>query len=273
MNKAQIIDGKQIAAKLCEAIKDNISATKTSPTLAIMRVGDDPAGDVYVRNKMNKAGELGINCLYAHYSAQDHLSAWGTMSRWANDASVHGIILQLPAPGCEGLAEAYIPLEKDVDGFLPGSPFSPCTPKGIMTMLHAVHDEIGTDLAGKHAVVVGRSEIVGRPIAKMLLDEDCTVTVCHSKTSDLGEFTKEADILVVATGKPGLITGEMVREGAIVIDVGMNRVDGKLVGDVDFESVSQVAVWITPVPGGVGPMTVASLMENVWLAWRMQQGK
>lgn len=271
---ANIIDGKQIANELCAVIKDDCARSsfsaplKCRPTLAIMRIGNNPASDVYVRNKMAKAAELGIACLCAHYPENRLSEAKVKMRDWAEDPKVNGIILQLPAPGHEQLA-FLIPSAKDVDGFFPDSQFSPCTPKGIIHLLHRVQ----SDLSGLHAVVVGRSEIVGRPLAQMLLDANCTVTVCHSKTTNLGLHTRGADILIAAAGKPSLITADMVKPGAIVIDVGINRVDGKLTGDVDFEKVKDVAGWITPVPGGVGPMTVASLMENVCLAWRRQNGK
>lgn len=259
---AKILDGKIISENILHGLKIKHLFT---PTLAIMSVGDDPASEVYVRNKMRAANAVGIATHIVHLP--NHVEpdkARDIILGWAKDDTVNGIIVQLPCK-IENL-EFGIPLRKDVDGFKKGTPFMPCTPKGIMTLLQATD----VSLTGKHAVVVGRSEIVGKPMARLLLDQNCTVTVCHSKTVSLAEHTRQADILIVAVGKPNLITADMVKPGAIVIDVGINRVDGNLVGDVDFESVKEVAGWITPVPGGVGPMTVAMLMDNVYAAWRMQ---
>lgn len=260
---AKILDGKKLSEEILRSMSQN---HKTSATLAILSVGDDPASEVYVRNKLRACNEVGIAYRTAHLPNNAHpVVALQIVENWANDPDVNGIIVQLPCE-IEGITDA-IPLDKDVDGFRPGSRFTPCTPKGILRLLH----ETGESLTGKHAVIVGRSEIVGKPMAKLLTDMDCTVTLCHSKTKNLAQHTKQADVLIVATGKPHLITADMVKEGAIVIDVGINRVDGKLVGDVDFERVQNVASWITPVPGGVGPMTVTALMDNVIRAWEMHE--
>ena len=273
---AKIIDGKSIAqsveAVTCSKNKASFSILSDSfqpatmhPTLAIMSIGNDAASEVYIRNKMQACARNGIGCLTCHYPSDRIELAADMLCRWADDPDVHGIILQLPAPQSEELID-LIPAIKDVDGFKPDSPFTPCTAAGIMRLIL----DCDSNTSGKNAVVVGRSTIVGRPISKLLLDANCTVTTCHSKTVDLASHTKNADILVVAAGVPRLITADMVKPGAIVIDVGINRVDGKLVGDVDFDAVKEVAGWITPVPGGVGPMTVAMLMANVCQAYRLQ---
>lgn len=276
---ATIIDGKA-AASLANSVycskarggyelfSDKFTEPEYRPTLAIMSIGDDPASEVYVRNKMRACKENGIGCVVCNIPKHNVEYAAETMQRWANDPDINGIILQLPAPFADDLVE-LIPAEKDVDGFKPDSPFTPCTPAGIISLIQ----DCKYDIAGANAVVVGRSDIVGRPVADLLLHKNCTVTVCHSKTVDLASHTKRADILVVAAGVPNLITGDMIKPGAIVIDVGINRVNGKLVGDVDFESAKEVAGWITPVPGGVGPMTVAMLLKNVCEAYKRQHTK
>ena len=234
-----------------------IREIKLRPTLAILSFGGDPASEVYIRNKMKACRDVGVSCLTANLPKDAITRGIGVLKQWAADAMVDGIIVQLPAPEWKQLIK-LIPPEKDVDGLRSDSRFDPCTPKGVVKMLKSV-----TSLEGKKAVIVGRSEIVGKPLAKMLLNENCTVTVCHSKTQNLREETSSADILVSAVGSPGLITADMVKDGAVVIDVGINRIDGKLTGDVDFEAVKEKASHITPVPGGVGPMTVAMLIENV----------
>lgn len=271
---AKIIDGKAVAARICEDLKAKVAdltAAGKQPGLAVIIVGNDPASRVYVNNKKKKCAELGI------YSEEHALpetvteaELLGLIDRLNRDPKIHGILVQLPLPKHlnEQLILDRISPAKDVDGFHPmnvgrmliGLPgFLPCTPAGVMELIK----ETGINIAGKECVVVGRSNIVGKPQGILLLREHGTVTVCHSRTKDLGEVCRRADILVVAVGKPELITGEMVKPGAVVIDVGMNRNEaGKLVGDVQFDSVAQVAGWITPVPGGVGPMTIAMLMRN-----------
>lgn len=270
---AQMLDGKVMSAELREELALRVQRLKgkgVTPGLAVILVGDDPASQIYVKNKELGCQQVGIHsvtirlpetALQAELEAQiDKLNA---------DASIHGILVQLPLP--QGLDEAAalarILPEKDVDGFHllnAGKLFTgqrgvvACTPKGAMEMLHRT----GIDLSGKEAVVVGRSNIVGKPMAMLLLQENATVTICHSRTANLAEHTRRADVLVAAVGKPRFITADMVKPGAIVIDVGINRVDGKVVGDVDFDAVKEVAGWITPVPGGVGRMTIAMLLEN-----------
>jgi len=239
--------------------------------LAVVRVGDDPASIVYVRNKKKACERIGIvsrEVLLGAEISQEALEA--ELDQLAADEKVDGILLQLPLP--KGLDEkkalAHIPAEKDADGFADENAGTlingtkgtlPCTPRGIMALLSFY----GVDPKGKHAVVVGRSAIVGKPAALMLLNADATVTICHSKTKDLAKWTREADILVAAVGRPGFITGDMVKPGAVVVDVGINRTPDGLRGDVDFEAVSEIASAITPVPGGVGKMTVCMLMQNV----------
>lgn len=254
-----IIDGKAAAAE----IKNSLRGAKAK--LAVLMVGEDPASSVYVRNKERACAEVGLqSCsrrLPATATTEEVIAAVKELCRWAD-----GVLVQLPLPDHIDAKKVLgaIPPEKDVDGFHPNNlgrlmigedgP-APCTPAGIMRLLG--------DVAGKHCVVVGRSNTVGKPLALMLLQADATVTVCHSKTKDLATFTRQADVLISAVGKPCFITAEMVKPGAIVIDVGINRTaEGKLCGDVDFATVSEIASAITPVPGGVGPMTVAMLLEN-----------
>ncbi|GEA15950.1 bifunctional protein FolD [Moorella sp. E308F] len=271
---AQILDGKQIAAAVREEVKQEVARLKEqgiTPGLAVVLVGDDPASQVYVRNKHRACEEVGI------YSEVHRLPAETTqpqlldlIKQLNNDPRLHGILVQLPLPDHidEKTVIDTIALEKDVDGFSPANVgnlvigdkcFYPCTPHGCMVLL----DKAGIDPKGKKAVVVGRSNIVGKPMAMMLLARHATVTICHSRTRNLAEECRQADILVAAVGKPEMITGDMIKEGAVVIDVGINRVgEKKLVGDVHFESAAQKASWITPVPGGVGPMTIAMLLKN-----------
>jgi len=271
---AKIIDGKEIAAEVRREIKERVKKLKEmgiTPGLSVILVGDNPASQVYVRNKEKACEEVGIKSetyrLPGNTSQEELLEL---IDKLNNNNDVHGILVQLPVPeqiDPEAVIKAISP-DKDVDGFHPinmgrlilgQEGFKPCTPYGCMVML----EKIGIEIEGKKAVVVGRSSIVGKPISMMLLQENATVTLCHSRTKDLGRETREADILVVATGKPGLVKGDMVKPGAVVIDVGINRLDdGRLVGDVDFESASAVAGWITPVPGGVGPMTITMLLHN-----------
>ncbi|MEN3183663.1 MAG: bifunctional methylenetetrahydrofolate dehydrogenase/methenyltetrahydrofolate cyclohydrolase FolD [Atribacterota bacterium] len=273
----QILDGKAVAAKIYEELQPRVlrlSASGCQPGLAVILVGDNPASQVYVRNKEKACEKLGIRSFLYHLSEKAETSEILELIDSLNaDPKVHGILVQLPLPPhVEERKVLYrISPEKDVDGFHPynlgrlmiGDPvFLPCTPWGIQELLI----RYGIDTEGKHVVIVGRSTIVGKPLAMMLVQKakgaNATVTVCHTKTADLSEYTKRADILVAACGSPGTITGDMVRQGVVVVDVGINRVEGKLVGDVDFASVAPKASYITPVPGGVGPMTVAMLMAN-----------
>lgn len=271
----KIIDGKTIAAAIREEIRQDVAQMQRKPALAVVIVGEDPASQIYVRNKVKACGEIGINS-YVYTlptdCSQEALEA--KLDELATDKGIDGILLQLPLPkhlDTES-AMARIPFEKDVDGFsernlgllaLHKEKMVACTPLGVMKLLEAE----GVQIAGKHAVILGRSDTVGKPMAMLLLNADATVTVCHSKTKNLKELCLQADILVAATGKAKFVTEDMVKEGAIVIDVGINRdEDGKLCGDVDFESVKQKASLITPVPGGVGPMTIAMLMQNTCLA-------
>lgn len=270
---AQLLDGKAMSAAMREEIAQRVAALKekgVTPGLAVILVGDDPASQIYVRNKgiaCEKAGIHSITVRLPENTTQEALEA--EIRRQNADPSIHGILVQLPLPSHldEAAALAVIRPEKDVDGFhvmnagkllngLPG--VVACTPRGALEMIRRT----GIDLRGKEAVVVGRSNIVGKPMAMLLLQESCTVTICHSRTADLAAHTRRADILVAAVGKPKFITADMVKPGAIVIDVGINRVDGKVVGDVDFDGVKEVAGYLTPVPGGVGKMTIAMLMLN-----------
>lgn len=270
---AQILDGIVFSAEIKEDVKRRVAAMKEQgviPGLAVILVGDDPASELYVRNKGKGCEETGILSRTIRMNAaatQEELEA--EIDRLNRDPAIHGILVQLPLPGHldEAAALAKILPEKDVDGFhlinaghlMTGTEgVTPCTPKGALYMIRST----GEDLSGKEAVVIGRSNIVGKPMAMLLLQQNCTVTLCHSRTKNLAEHTRRADILIAAVGKPGFVTADMVKEGAIVIDVGINRVDGKVCGDVDFEKVKEKAGWITPVPGGVGRMTIAMLLSN-----------
>ena len=271
----QIINGKEISASIRAEIKEEAQKMEIRPGLAVILVGNDPASQVYVRNKNKACEEVGFLAEQIDMPAtttQDKLEA--LIDRLNADDSVHGILVQLPLP--KGLSEERVLLridpDKDVDAFHPynvgrmvagQAVFLPCTPAGVMQLLH----RSGVEVAGKNCVVVGRSNIVGKPMAHLLLQENGTVTICHSRTSNLAEETRRADILIAAIGKADFFTGDMVKEGAVVIDVGMNRnTEGKLTGDVDFASVEPKASYITPVPGGVGPMTIAMLMQNTLTA-------
>lgn len=271
---AQIIDGKAISSKMREQIKQQVAdlrvRTNKVPGLAVVLVGEDPASQVYVRNKERACQEVGI------YSEVHRLPASTTqqhllelVAQLNQRDEINGILVQLPLPEHideMAILRAILP-DKDVDGFhavnagrlLNGEKgFVPCTPKGIIALIKST----GIDIKGKDAVVVGRSNIVGKPVSVLLLNENATVTICHSKTADLKAHTLRADILVAAVGKPNLITADMIKPGAIVIDVGTTKVDGKLTGDVHFDSAKEIAGWITPVPGGVGPMTITMLLAN-----------
>jgi len=272
---AQILDGKAIALQVRAQVKARVDQRMQQglrvPGLAVIQVGDDPASEVYVRNKRVACEQAGIKSLSHDLpettSEQQLLMLIDTLN---GDDSVDGILVQLPLPGHidAGMVLERIRPDKDVDGFHPYNVgrlalrlplLRPCTPRGIMTLLA----QTGIDLAGQEAVVIGASNIVGRPMALELLHAGCTITVCHSRTRDVAAHARRADILVAAVGRPGFVPGDWVRPGAVVIDVGINRLDnGKLTGDVDFASAVERAGWITPVPGGVGPMTVATLLEN-----------
>lgn len=270
---AKILDGKALAARITEELKPRAAKLAQSgrkPGLAVILVGEDPASQVYVRNKIRACERVGIESLEFRLPAETTQEALlAKIAELNADDAVDGILVQLPLP--KGYDERYllslIPDSKDVDGFSPtnmgllamNKPRTiSCTPYGVMKLIEST----GTSLKGKRAVVIGRSNTVGKPMAMLLLNADCTVTVCHSKTADLAKVASEADILVAAIGKPRFVTADMVKEGAIVIDVGINRVDGKLVGDVDFDAVKDKASFITPVPGGVGPMTITMLLAN-----------
>lgn len=276
---ANLIDGKKISAEIRAEIKaetvEFIKKTGIVPKLAVVLVGEDPASQVYVRNKGRACEEVGFAAEQINLPAettQEELDA--LIDRLNADETVHGILVQLPLP--KGLCEERVLLRidpsKDVDAFHPynvgllvagRAAFLPCTPAGIMQLI----ERSGIEVAGKQCVVVGRSNIVGKPMAHLLLQANGTVTVCHSRTQNLAEETRRADILIAAIGKADFFTGDMVKEGAVVIDVGMNRnAEGKLTGDVDFATVEPKASYITPVPGGVGPMTIAMLMRNTLTA-------
>ena len=282
---AVLMDGKVLAAEQMAKLKERVATLKAAGRtvgLAVILVGDDPASQVYVRNKGKACEELGILSETLRLPAettQEELEA--EIDRLNRDERINGILVQLPLPKHldEAKALAKILPEKDVDGFhienagklFTGQPgVVACTPKGILHMLKAC----GVPLKGKDAVVIGRSNIVGKPVAMLLLNENCTVTICHSRTKNLANYTRSADILVLAVGRARMITGDMVKPGAAVIDVGINRgEDGTLSGDADYESVEKVAGWITPVPGGVGPMTIAMLMKNAVEAAQRRSGK
>jgi methylenetetrahydrofolate dehydrogenase (NADP+)/methenyltetrahydrofolate cyclohydrolase len=276
---ARIIDGKAIAAAIRGEVRARVQALRQTtgkvPGLAAVLVGDDPPSTTYVRGKVKACAEVGIASRHLTPPADIPQADLLEMIRGLNtDPTIHGILVQLPLPNHldeRAMLESVAP-EKDVDGFTFGNVgrlvenqprFVPCTPAGILELL----DREQVALQGRRAVVVGRSEIVGKPVALLLLHRHATVTICHSRTADLAAETRRADVLIAAAGRPRLITGEMVKPGAVVIDVGINRVDGKLVGDVDFESAVGVASAITPVPGGVGPMTVAMLLRNTTRAF------
>lgn len=281
-NEHNLIDGKAISLRLQDELAKNILLMDKKPVLAVVVVGDNPASAVYVRNKQKAAQKVGIDCRVLKFTdaiTQGELEK--VIEKLNLDIEVNGIIIQQPIPKHLNVSKLLNLLSpnKDVDGF---SPFNlgllmsgssqgiyAATPKGIMYLLQ----ETGVNLAGKQAVVIGRSNIVGKPMALMLLNADCTVTIAHSKTKNLAEIVLGADIVVAACGVPNLVKADWVKEGAIVIDVGINSVDGKLCGDVDFENVKNKASYITPVPGGVGPMTVAMLLQNTYDAALLQSQK
>ena len=272
---AELIDGKELAKKIRMELKDEVNELKKQgikPKLAVIMVGDDKASKVYVKNKSKACEEIGIEyeefLMDSNITMQDLLSLIDNLN---NRDDIHGILLQSPIPKNLDINQAFnkIDYRKDVDGFHPINVgklsigedcFVSCTPLGVTKML----DEYNIDVQGKNVVIIGRSNIVGKPLIQCMLKKNGTVTVCHSKTQNIKEITKRADILIAALGKAKFVTADMVKDGAVIIDVGINRNDdGKLVGDVDFENIKDKASYITPVPGGVGPMTIAMLMNNV----------
>ena len=280
----QLIDGKELSKKIRKELKleaDRLRQNKIIPKLAVILVGDDSASKVYIRNKSKACEDVGVEfeeiLLDSNTSMEKLLSIIDGLNVRKD---INGILLQSPIPKGLDIQEAFerIDYKKDVDGFNPinvgklmigQDTFISCTPYGIIKMLEAYNIEI----EGKHAVVIGRSNIVGKPLSQCLLNKNATVTICHSRTRNLSKITRTADILISAVGKTDMVTADMIKDGAIVIDVGMNRNDeGKLVGDVDFEKVKEKASYITPVPGGVGPMTIAMLMNNVIKATKLQNG-
>jgi len=275
---AQLIDGNALSKQLRGEVAERTTALKSrgiTPGLAVVLVGDNPASQVYVRNKVKACADAGFHSVLDKYDAtMTEAELLARVDALNNDPAIHGILVQLPLPAhidAQKVIEAISPA-KDVDGFhiasagalMTGMPgFWPCTPYGCMKMLESLNGGKGYDLRGKHAVVIGRSNIVGKPMALMLLAKSATVTICHSATKDLKAQTLQADVIVAAVGKRNVLTADMVKPGAVVLDVGMNRNDeGKLCGDVDFDGVKEVAGWITPVPGGVGPMTITMLLVN-----------
>ena len=285
---SNVINGKQFADDLCEKLKTEVATLQelhnVSPSIAVVLVGEDPASQVYVRNKVRRCEQLGIKSIEHRLSAETSEADLLTLiDELNNDSAIHGILVQLPVPDQinDKAVLAAISPKKDVDGFhienvgamaVGENQMVPCTPLGSLMMLQ---DHLG-DLSGKHAVVIGRSNIVGKPMATLLLQQSCTVTIVHSRSVDIQSICRQADILVAAVGIPNFVKADWVKEGAVVIDVGINRieVDGKsrLVGDVDFDDVQPKVSAITPVPGGVGPMTIACLMYNTVAAAKMQNG-
>jgi len=279
---AQIIDGKELAKNIRLKLKDEVIELKNAdinPKLAVIMVGDDKASKVYVKNKSKACEDVGIE--YEEYILPENTKMEELLElieKLNNDETIHGILVQSPLPKGLDANEAFrtISPKKDVDGFNPINVgklslnqdcFISCTPYGIIKMLETYNIEI----EGAHAVIIGRSNIVGKPLAQCLLNKNATVTICHSRTKNLKEITKQADILIAAIGKAKFVTEDMVKDGATVIDVGINRMDdGKLLGDTDFENIKDKASYITPVPGGVGPMTIAMLMHNVVKAAKQQ---
>ena len=279
---ANIIDGKLLASKIMKKLKEEVNSLKQEeicPKLAVIRVGNDKASEVYVRNKSKACNEVGIE--FEEFILKEDITMQQLLAiieKLNNRKDIHGILLQSPIPKHLDIRKAFntINCQKDVDGFNPinigklmigEDTFISCTPYGVIKML----EDNNIKIEGKNAVVIGRSNIVGKPLAQCLLNKDATVTVCHSKTQNLEEITRQADILLVAIGKPEFVTAKMVKEGATVIDIGINRnEEGKLVGDVKFDEVSQKVQYISPVPGGVGPMTIAMLLNNVIKAAKQQ---
>lgn len=271
-----IMSGKEVSSKIKEDIKKEVESLEDKLTLCVVQIGNDEASNVYVRQKEKMSNELGIGFLHAKYDdtlLEEEIE--NEVSKLNNDPNITGIIIQLPIPNKYDTNKLInlISSNKDVDGLTDDNKVKlynnedaiiPCTPLGVMELLNYYN----IDVKGKNVVIIGRSLLVSKPLFNLLLNKDATVTMCHSKTINLAAITKNADILISATGKPHLVTEDMVKEGAVVIDVGINRVDGKLCGDVDFENVSKKTSYITPVPGGVGPMTVTMLMKNTVDAYK-----
>ncbi len=276
---AQILDGKQLAQQIRTELKQKITLTQASPELAVIIVGNDPASEIYVRSKEKACQEVGIKVetfrLTSDISAEELNELIDLLN---NSSAVNGILVQLPLPRHLNPQEILtrIKPEKDVDGFHPlntgliiqkqPSAFIPCTPKGILRLIHTVKQ----DLSGLNAVVIGRSQVVGLPVSHLLLNENCTVTIAHSKTKNLSEICKKADILIASVGKPEFVTEDFIKPDAIIIDVGINRTNDGIKGDVKYNEASEKASYITPVPGGVGPMTIAMLLENTYEAFLKQ---
>ena len=273
----RLLDGKKIKLEKVEELKKEISSLKRKPGIVVIQVGNDEASNVYVKNKEKTALDLGCNFEHIKFeedTPEDVLL--GKIDKLNEDSNVDGIIVQMPLPKHlnTNLIQNRVSYKKDIDGltdinagllFHNKDSLIPCTPKGIMEML----DYYNISVSGKHVVIVGRSELVGRPLMSLMLNNNATVTICHSYTNNMEKITKKADILICAVGKKHIITKEMVRKGAVVIDVGINREDGKLYGDVDFDNVKDKASYITPVPGGVGQMTVLSLYQNLLKTYRL----
>lgn len=280
-NSCNIIDGKKIAQEIRASLKKQISDMAANPVLAVISVGDDEASRIYVRNKEKAAAEIGMACRVLHFGSDvGEKELLDVIAALNDDENVNGIIIQQPLPSplnVVRLVEA-VSAEKDADGFGPvnlgllqmnsSEAIIAATPKGVLRLIKSTR----IDLAGKRAVIIGRSNIVGKPLSSLLLNQDCTVTVAHSKTIDLAALVRQADIVVAACGCAKLVKSDWVRDGAVLVDVGINRgSDGRLCGDIDFEAMAGRDVWVTPVPGGVGPMTVAMLLENTWQAYKKQK--
>lgn len=273
-----ILDGKKLSIKILDGLANNLSKLDAKPHLVVILVGEDPASELYVGMKKKMAEKLGIKSTVLKYpQSTEEKTILDKIEELNNDNSVHAILVQLPLPkqiSERNIIQAISP-KKDADGITPENigrisigvePYAyPCTPKGILKIL----DEYNIDLDGKHFVMVGRSNIVGKPLAQMALNRNATVTICHSHTKNLSEITKTADILVSAVGKSKIIKKEMIKSGSVIIDVGTSKIDGKTCGDVDFGNVNEWVSYITPVPGGVGPMTIASLMENTYELFKL----
>jgi len=276
-----ILDGKKLKSEILDNLKNEVGTLSLKPKMVVIQVGDDEASNVYIRQKAKMAEYVGYS--YQHIKLAENITEdelLRVINEFNNDKSVHGILVQMPLPSHINTSKIQnaVAVNKDIDGlsdenagrlFHVKDGLYPCTPLGVIELLEAYN----ISLEGKHAVVVGRSNLVGKPMSVMLTNMGATVTLCHSKTKDLAKYTKEADILVVCVGKPRLITEDMVKEGAVVIDVGINRLDDKLVGDIDYANVYNKCAYITPVPGGVGPMTVAMLGKNLLKAYKIQKEK
>lgn len=275
-----ILDGKKLSLKILDELTNKLSKLDEKPHLVVILVGEDPASELYVGIKERRTQQLGMKSTVLRYPNDiDEKALLEKIQKLNNDKEVDAILVQLPLPkhiNEKNIIQAISP-KKDVDGFTPENvgrisigidPYAyPCTPKGVLTLLN----EYKIDLDGKHVVIVGRSNIVGKPLAQMVLNKNATVTVCHSRTKNLSNITKTADILISAVGQYKLITREMIKEGCVVIDVGTTKFEGKSHGDVDFENVAELTSYITPVPGGIGPMTIASLMENTYELYKINK--